>query len=114
MISIPTVEAQNSFPALLAKSKTQIVSVTNSGQDVAFVMSPDVLEDYVNARIAIEKQTIPVLDEVQEKEEGYDEWLIAKVSKTKALVEAKQVTLSSVDDVRSRLKAKMQAKKLAM
>ncbi len=114
MISIPTMEAQNSFPTLLAKSRTQIVSVTNSGRDIAFVMSPTVLENYVKSRIAVETQAMPVLDEPQEKESGYDEWLIAKVSKTKSLVESGQVEMSSVADVRARLKKKMQEEKLAL
>ena len=52
MLTMASVEAQNGFGNLLDKAQRQMVSVTRRGRAVALVMSPEVLEDYVDARLA--------------------------------------------------------------
>lgn len=56
MLTIPSVEAQNSFGALLDKAQRQMISVTRRGREVAFVMSPEVLQDYVDAQLAMQSE----------------------------------------------------------
>lgn len=48
MITLSSVEAQNGFGSLLDKAQREIVSVTRRGRTTALVMSPEVLQDYVN------------------------------------------------------------------
>ncbi|HEY4712626.1 MAG TPA: hypothetical protein VIH30_00050 [Aquirhabdus sp.] len=57
MLTMASVEAQNSFGNLLDKAQRQMVSVTRRGRAVALVMSPEVLEDYVDARLAMQAET---------------------------------------------------------
>jgi len=56
MITMASVEAQNGFGNLLDKAQRQMVSVTRRGRAVALVMSPEVLEDYVDARLAMQAE----------------------------------------------------------
>lgn len=56
MLTIPSVEAQNGFGALLDKAQRQMISVTRRGRAVAFVMSPEVLQDYVDAQLALQAE----------------------------------------------------------
>jgi prevent-host-death family protein len=56
MITMASVEAQNGFGNLLDKAQRQMVSVTRRGRPVALVMSPEVLEDYVDARLAMQAE----------------------------------------------------------
>lgn len=56
MLTIPSVEAQNGFGALLDKAQRQMISVTRRGRAVAFVMSPEVLQDYVDAQLAMQAE----------------------------------------------------------
>ncbi|GAC1378007.1 MAG: hypothetical protein NVS3B3_21730 [Aquirhabdus sp.] len=56
MLTMASVEAQNSFGNLLDKAQRQMVSVTRRGRAVALVMSPEVLEDYVDARLAMQAE----------------------------------------------------------
>lgn len=56
MLTIPSVQAQNSFGSLLDKAQRQMVTVTRNGRPVALVMSPEVLEDYIDARLALEAE----------------------------------------------------------
>lgn len=56
MLTIPSVEAQNSFGALLDKAQRQMISVTRRGRPVAFVMSPEVLQDYMDAQLALQAE----------------------------------------------------------
>lgn len=113
MLTIPSVEAQNSFGTLLDKSQRQIISVTRRGREVAFVMSPEVLEDYVSARISLldSETDLQLPNEPKDKENGYDEWLVEKVSATKAMVSAGTTQLSTLEDARNHLQAKI-AKKI--
>jgi ATP-dependent Clp protease adapter protein ClpS len=57
MLTMASVEAQNGFGNLLDKAQRQMVSVTRRGRAVALVMSPEVLEDYVDARLAMQAET---------------------------------------------------------
>lgn len=52
MLTMASVEAPNGFGNLLDKAQRQMVSVTRQGRAVALVMSPEVLEDYVDARLS--------------------------------------------------------------
>jgi hypothetical protein len=56
MITMSSVEAQNGFGALLDKSQREIVSVTRHGRVTALVMSPEVLEDYIDGYLALEAE----------------------------------------------------------
>lgn len=56
MLTIPSVEAQNNFGALLDKAQRQMISVTRRGRAVAVVMSPEVLRDYIDAQLAIQAE----------------------------------------------------------
>ena len=56
MLTIPLVQAQNSFGRLFDKAKRQMVTVTRNGRPVALVMSPEVLEDYIDARLALKAE----------------------------------------------------------
>ncbi len=52
MLTMPSVEAQNSFGALLDKAQRQIVSVTRRGRPSVFIMSPEILQDYMDGYLA--------------------------------------------------------------
>ena len=52
MLIIPSVQAQNSFGVLIDKAQRQMVSVTRRGRPVALVMSPEVLQDYLDGQLA--------------------------------------------------------------
>jgi prevent-host-death family protein len=56
MITMTSSAAQNAFGSVLDKSQREIVSVTRRGRPIALVMSPEVLEDYVDARLAMQAQ----------------------------------------------------------
>ena len=56
MLTMASVEAQNNFGNLLDKAQREMISVTRRGRAVALVMSPEVLEDYVDARLAMQAQ----------------------------------------------------------
>lgn len=52
MLTMPSVEAQNSFGLLLDKAQRQIVSVTRRGRPSVFIMSPEILQDYMDGYLA--------------------------------------------------------------
>jgi hypothetical protein len=52
MLTMPSVQAQNSFGTLIDTAQKQIVSVTRRGRAVALVMSPQVLQDYMDGYLA--------------------------------------------------------------
>ncbi len=54
MITMPSVEAQNRFGYLADKAQREIVAVTRRGRVSVLVMSPEVLEDYVEGQLATE------------------------------------------------------------
>jgi prevent-host-death family protein len=56
-LTMPSVEAQNNFGKLLDSAQRQIVSVTRRGRQVALVMSPEVLQDHIDAQLALQAQT---------------------------------------------------------
>jgi prevent-host-death family protein len=53
MLTMPSVEAQNSFGLLIDKAQRQMVTITRRGRPVAYVMSPEVMEDYVDGQLAV-------------------------------------------------------------
>jgi antitoxin Phd len=53
MLVMPSVQAQNGFGHLLDAAQRQIISITRRGRTTAYVMSPDVLQDYVDAQLAL-------------------------------------------------------------
>jgi hypothetical protein len=57
MLTMPSVEAQNSFGILIDKAQRQIISVTRRGRPVVFVLSPEVMEDYIDAQIALQAES---------------------------------------------------------
>ena len=56
MLTVTTVQAQNNFGKLIDSAQREIVSVTRHGRVAAYVMSPQVLEDYIDGRMAMEAQ----------------------------------------------------------
>lgn len=52
MQTLTSSQAQNNFGAVLDQSQRQIVSVTRRGRVVSLVMSPEVLQDYVDGVLA--------------------------------------------------------------
>jgi prevent-host-death family protein len=56
MLTMPSVEAQNSFGALLDKAQRQIVSVTRRGRPAVLVMSPEVMQDHIDGQLALQAQ----------------------------------------------------------
>ncbi len=56
MLTMPSVEAQNSFGALLDKAQRQIISVTRRGRLVVYVMSPEVLQDHIDGQLALQAE----------------------------------------------------------
>lgn len=56
MLTMPSVQAQNSFGTLIDTAQKQIVSVTRRGRAVALVMSPQVLQDYMDGYLATQAE----------------------------------------------------------
>ncbi len=56
MLTMPSVQAQNSFGTLIDTAQRQIVSVTRRGRSVALVMSPQVLQDYIDGFLAAQAE----------------------------------------------------------
>ena len=74
MLTLTSSEAQNTFGHVIDKSQREIVSVTRRGRVATLVMSPEVLADYVDARLAMqaqdegfasEEETAAFLDSIQ-------------------------------------------------
>lgn len=63
MVSMPSVEAQNRFGHLADIAQREIVSVTRRGRVSLLVMSPQVLEDYVDAQLAMSAESEGFLSE---------------------------------------------------
>jgi PHD/YefM family antitoxin component YafN of YafNO toxin-antitoxin module len=55
-LTIPSVQAQNNFGTLIDHAQREIVSVTRRGRVAAYVMSPQVLEDYIDGQLALEAE----------------------------------------------------------
>lgn len=60
-LTIPSVEAQNNFGRLLDSAQRQMVAVTRRGRPVALVMSPEVLQDHIDAQLALQAEADGVL-----------------------------------------------------
>jgi PHD/YefM family antitoxin component YafN of YafNO toxin-antitoxin module len=56
MLTLPSVQAQNNFGTLIDNAQREIVSVTRRGRVAAYVMSPQVLEDYIDGHLAMEAE----------------------------------------------------------
>ena len=56
MLTLTSSEVQNTFGNVIDRSQREIVSVTRRGRVATLVMSPEVLEDYVEGRLALEAQ----------------------------------------------------------
>jgi hypothetical protein len=56
MLTMPSVQAQNSFGTLIDTAQKQMVSVTRRGRSVALVMSPQVLQDYMDGYLATQAE----------------------------------------------------------
>lgn len=56
--TMPSVEAQNRFGYLIDTAQREVVSVTRRGRTVAYVMSPEIIQDWLDGQLAsqIEKQ----------------------------------------------------------
>jgi hypothetical protein len=52
MLTLASVQAQNNFGTLIDHAQREIVSVTRRGRVAAYVMSPQVLEDYIDGYLA--------------------------------------------------------------
>lgn len=53
---MPSVEAQNRFGYLIDTAQREMVSVTRRGRTVAYVMSPEVAQDWIDAQLAIQAE----------------------------------------------------------
>ncbi|SJM93592.1 Antitoxin of toxin-antitoxin system StbD [Crenothrix polyspora] len=56
MKTMPSVDAQNHFGVLIDTAQIEVVSVTRKGRTVAYVMSPDVAQDWVDGQIAMQAE----------------------------------------------------------
>lgn len=74
MLTLTSSEAQNTFGHVIDKSQREIISVTRRGRVATLVMSPEVLADYVDARLAMhaedegfasEEETAAFLDSIR-------------------------------------------------
>lgn len=52
-LTLSSSEVQNTFGLVIEKSQREIVSVTRHGRIATLIMSPEVLDDYVDARLAM-------------------------------------------------------------
>ena len=52
MQSISSTQLQNNFGAVLDQSQREMVSITRRGRVVSLIMSPEVLEDYIDGMLA--------------------------------------------------------------
>ncbi|MBR1374613.1 MAG: type II toxin-antitoxin system Phd/YefM family antitoxin [Cardiobacteriaceae bacterium] len=52
MHTITSSQAQNNFGAMIDKAQREIISLTKHGQVVAMMMSPEVLQDYIDGVLA--------------------------------------------------------------
>ncbi len=73
MLTLTSSEAQNIFGNVIDKSQREIVSVTRRGRIATLVMSPEVLEDYVDGRMALEAQARGMLT-VEETKKSLDKY----------------------------------------
>jgi hypothetical protein len=67
MLTLTSSEAQNTFGNVIDKSQREIVSVTRRGRVATLVMSPEVLEDYVDGILAMQAEANGMLT-VEESE----------------------------------------------
>ena len=56
MKTMPSVEAQNRFGYLIDTAQREMVCVTRRGRTVAYVMSPEVAQDWIDAQLAIQAE----------------------------------------------------------
>jgi len=56
MLTLTSSEAQNTFGLVIDKSQRQMVSVTRRGRVATLIMSQEVLDDYVDARLSMEAE----------------------------------------------------------
>jgi prevent-host-death family protein len=56
MLTMPSVEAQNSFGLLIDKAQRQMITITRRGRPVAYVMSPEVMEDHIDGQLAMQAE----------------------------------------------------------
>ena len=56
MLTLTSSEAQNTFGQVIDKSQREMISVTRRGRVATLVMSPEVLADYVDARLAMQAE----------------------------------------------------------
>jgi hypothetical protein len=67
MLTITSSEAQNTFGNVIDKSQREIISVTRRGRVATLVMSPEVLEDYIEGRMAQQTEAQGMLTAEQTK-----------------------------------------------
>jgi|JI8StandDraft_1071087.scaffolds.fasta_scaffold33259_4 hypothetical protein len=73
MLTLTSSEVQNTFGNVIDRSQREIVSVTRRGRVATLVMSPEVLEDYVEGRLALEAQAQGMLT-VEETKKTLDKY----------------------------------------
>ena len=56
MLTLTSSEAQNTFGNVIDKSQRQMVSITRRGRVATLIMSQEVLDDYVDARLAMQAE----------------------------------------------------------
>jgi replicative DNA helicase len=73
MLTMTSSQVQNTFGRVIDRSQREIVSVTRRGRVATLVMSEDVLEDYVEGRMALEAQARGMLS-VEESKNVLDKY----------------------------------------
>ena len=63
LLTIPSVQAQNNFGTLIDTAQREIVSITRRGRSAALIMSPQVLEDYIEGRLAMDAEAEGLMSE---------------------------------------------------
>lgn len=73
MLTLTSSEVQNTFGNVIDRSQREMVSVTRRGRVATLVMSPEVLEDYVEGRLALEAKTQGMLT-IEETKKTLDKY----------------------------------------
>jgi prevent-host-death family protein len=54
--TMPSVEAQNRFGFLIDTAQREVVSITRRGRPVAYVISPDIVQDWLDGQLATQAE----------------------------------------------------------
>ena len=63
LLTIPSAQAQNNFGTLIDTAQREMISITRRGRSAALVMSPQVLEDYIEGQLAMAAEAEGLMSE---------------------------------------------------